>query len=295
MNERKTPQAQENMDQANKDVGNAAQNLVDALGEFGSSIGDNLKAQRELNAAKRQDAWNNIKDAANNVAGNIKDGVQTAAGVAIGGAAMAGNAVKETGEKVWNNGWAVVENIAEKAQGKTSETLETEVASTQNETTVGNIRKKMLDNRLLNKDNERLDKGEGLVAKISGEAEHSTRETAEKPAEDTPKEPAKTETQTEPVMTQFDQEAPELTPAAKKQDRVEKAAEEKAEAERLDKLYQEALAGKYGNGDDRKKALGNDYDVIQNRINEHYAQMANAELTADIETPSAEVSAEMQA
>lgn len=75
---------------------------------------------------------------------------------------------------------------------------------------------------------------------------------------------------------------------------MEKAADEKAEAERLDALYQDALAGKYGNGDERKEALGDDYDVIQARINEHYNQIANAEF-ADIEQPSTEASVEMQA
>lgn len=123
---------------------------------------------------------------------------------------------------------------------------------------------------------------------------HDTPTATDKSAESTAKEPAKAETQTEPTMVQFDPDTPELTPAAKKQDRVEKAADEKAEAERLETLYQDALAGKYGNGDERKKALGDDYDAIQARINEHYNQIANAEF-ADIETPSAEASVEMQA
>ena len=322
MNERKTPQAQENMDQANKDVNSAAKNLMNAAGELFSSIGDNFAAQRELNAAKMQDAaasaketldnagkfvsdkvtstWNGITSMADNIADNARKQATMAAGVALGGAAMAANAVKETGEKAadalhgtWNNGWAFVENVAEKAQGKT----ETELVSTK-DSSVDTIRKKMLDNGLLKKGDGLLDKGSGLVSKISGETEHDAPKTAEKSTENesknTEKEPAKTETQTEPVMIQFDQDMPELTPAAKKQNRVEKAAAEKAEAERLDALYKDTLAGKYGNGEERKKALGDDYDVIQGRINEHYTQKANTELITDIETPSTEASVELQ-
>lgn len=35
-----------------------------------------------------------------------------------------------------------------------------------------------------------------------------------------------------------------------------------------DELVQEVLEGKYGNGEDRKKALGSRYEEVQNRINE---------------------------
>lgn len=324
MNERKTPQAQENMDQANKDVNNAAQTLKEALGGFVASVGDNLEAQRELNKAKYQDAaadtkealdnagkfvadkatdaWNGITNTANNIA----DGAKKGATVAVGGAAMAIIAAKETGEKVanaakevgdkaadtmhgaWNNAWASVEDVAQRAQGKTLETPKTingkqkvareATASAIQASTAGIISKS---------------KTLFPVVKDSG-TEHDTPTATDKSAESTAKEPAKAETQTEPTMVQFDQDTPELTPAAKKQDRVEKAADEKAEAERLDALYQDALAGKYGNGDERKEALGDDYDVIQARINEHYNQIANAEF-ADIEQPSTEASVEMQA
>lgn len=288
MNERKTTQAQENMDQANKDVNNAAQTLKDAFGGFVSSIGDNIKAQNELNAAKRQDAeadakqaldnagkfvadkatevWNGITDTADKIADGAKKVATAAVDVPAVATTMAINAAKETGDKAadavhgaWNNAWAGIEDVAQRAQGKTLDTPETingkqkvareATASAIQASTAGII-----------------SKGKTLfpVVKDSGK-EHDT-----------------------------DQDTPELTPAAKKQDRVEKAADEKAEAERLDALYQDALAGKYGNGDERKEALGDDYDVIQARINEHYNQIANAEF-ADIEQPSTEASVEMQA
>mgnify|MGYP002517635716 CR=1 FL=1 len=317
MNERKTPQAQENMDQANKDVNNAAQTLKDAFGGFISSVGDNLEAQRELNAAKRQDAaadakealdnagkfvadkateaWNGITDTADKIADGVKKGATTAVGITVGAGAMAVNAAKEAGEKAadaahgaWNNAWAGIEDVAQRAQGKTLDTPET-INGKQK------VTKEATESAIQASTAGIINKGKTLfpVVKDSG-IEHDTPTATDKSAESTAKEPAKAETQTEPTMVQFDQDTPELTPAAKKQDRVEKAADEKAEAERLETLYQDALAGKYGNGDERKKALGDDYDAIQARINEHYNQIANAEF-ADIETPSAEASVEMQA
>lgn len=317
MNERKTPQAQENMDQANKDVNNAAQTLKDAFGGFMSSVGDNLEAQRELNAAKRQDAaadakealdnagkfvadkateaWNGITDTADKIADGVKKGATTAVGITVGAGAMAVNAAKEAGEKAadaahgaWNNAWAGIEDVAQRAQGKTLDTPET-INGKQK------VTKEATESAIQASTAGIINKGKTLfpVVKDSG-IEHDTPTATDKSAESTAKEPAKAETQTEPTMVQFDQDTPELTPAAKKQDRVEKAADEKAEAERLETLYQDALAGKYGNGDERKKALGDDYDAIQARINEHYNQIANAEF-ADIETPSAEASVEMQA
>lgn len=316
MNERKTPQAQENMDQTNKDVNNAAQTLKDALGGFLSSVGEKQEAQRELNAAKRQDAaadakqalddagkfvadkateaWNGITDTADKITDGIKKGATTAVGFTVGVGTMAVSAAKEAGEKAadaahgaWNNAWAGVEDVAQKAQGKTLDMPETidgkqEVAKAAGKTIQASA--------------EGAIKGKALppVVKESN-IEHDTLTATDKSAESTAKEHAKAETQTEPTMVQFDQDVPELTPAAKKQDRVEKAADEKAEAERLDALYQDALAGKYGNGDERKKALGDDYDAVQARINEHFSQKANTELLSDLETPSAEASVEMQA
>lgn len=318
MNERKTPQAQENMDQANKDVNNAAQTLKDALGGFMSSVGERQEAQRELNAAKRQDAaadakealdnagkfvtdkateaWNGITDTAGKITDGIKKGATAAVGITVGTGAIAVNTAKEAGEKAadaahgaWNNAWAGVEDVAQRAQGKTLDTPE--IINGKQKVT-----KEATEGAIQASTAGIINKGKTLfpVVKDSG-TEHDTPTATDKSAESTAKEPAKAETQTETTMVQFDQDTPELTPAAKKQDRVEKAADEKAEAERLDTLYQDTLAGKYGNGDERKKALGDDYDAIQARINEHFSQKANTELLSDLETPSAEASVEMQA
>lgn len=326
MDERKTPQAQENMDQANKDMNNATQTLKDALGGFMSSVGERQEAQRELNAAKRQDAaadakealdnagkfvtdkaaeaWNGITDTADKIADGAKKGAAVAVSVPVVAATTAINAAKETGEKVanaakeagdkaadaahgaWNNAWAGIEDVAQRAQGKTLDTPETIDGKQKVAKEAG---------KTIQASAEGAIKGKALPPVIKeSDVEHNTPAATDKSAESTAKEPAKTETQTEPTMIQFDQDTPELTPAAKKQDRVEKAADEKAEAERLEALYQDALAGKYGNGDERKKALGDDYDAIQARINEHFSQKASTELLSDLETPSAEASVEMQ-
>lgn len=39
----------------------------------------------------------------------------------------------------------------------------------------------------------------------------------------------------------------------------------------IDILAREVIAGQYGNGDDRKNALGDQYSAVQNRVNEYYA------------------------
>ena len=45
----------------------------------------------------------------------------------------------------------------------------------------------------------------------------------------------------------------------------------------VDQLVQEVLDGKHGNGDNRKKSLGNMYEVVQAKINEIYANKNNVE------------------
>ena len=47
--------------------------------------------------------------------------------------------------------------------------------------------------------------------------------------------------------------------------KVEKSAE--AERKRINKLAYEVLQGKYGNGSERKKRLGSDYDAVQAEVN----------------------------
>lgn len=47
--------------------------------------------------------------------------------------------------------------------------------------------------------------------------------------------------------------------------KVEKSAE--AERKRINKLADEVLQGKYGNGSERKKRLGSDYDAVQAEVN----------------------------
>lgn len=140
---------------------------------------------------------------------------------------MAVSAAKEAGEKAadaahgtWNNAWAGIEDVAQKVQGKTLDMPETiddkqEVAKATGKTIQASA--------------EGAIKGKALPPVIKeSNVEHDTPTATDKSAESTAKEPAKAETQTEPTMVQFDQDTPELTPAAKKQDRVEKAADKKS-------------------------------------------------------------------
>ena len=48
---------------------------------------------------------------------------------------------------------------------------------------------------------------------------------------------------------------------------ITKKDQEKATDEMLDRVADEVIAGKYGNGEERKKKLGKDYEEIQKRVN----------------------------
>lgn len=66
-----------------------------------------------------------------------------------------------------------------------------------------------------------------------------------------------------------------------------------SEKMRLNRLFKDALDGKLGDGEERKKALGDDYEVIQNRINDYYAKKAQSELNIDdITAPTCESTTE---
>lgn len=74
---------------------------------------------------------------------------------------------------------------------------------------------------------------------------------------------------------------------------LEKASEHAKEKMRINRLFKDALDGKFGDGEERKKALGDDYEVIQNRINDYYAKKAQSELNIDdITAPTCESATE---
>lgn len=74
---------------------------------------------------------------------------------------------------------------------------------------------------------------------------------------------------------------------------LEKASEHAKEKMRINRLFKDTLDGKFGDGEERKKALGDDYEVIQNRINDYYAKKAQSELNIDdITTPTCESATE---
>ena len=74
---------------------------------------------------------------------------------------------------------------------------------------------------------------------------------------------------------------------------LEKVSEHAKEKMRINRLFKDALDGKFGDGEERKKALGDDYEVIQNRINDYYAKKAQSELNIDdITAPTCESTTE---
>lgn len=57
----------------------------------------------------------------------------------------------------------------------------------------------------------------------------------------------------------------------------------------IDKMARDVLAGKYGNGDARKKALGSNYDAVQKRVNEILGGKATASASKGVDELAREV------
>lgn len=54
------------------------------------------------------------------------------------------------------------------------------------------------------------------------------------------------------------------------------SSKEQEEEFDIDAAARDVIRGKYGNGEDRKKALGEDYSMVQKRVNELMKQMPNS-------------------
>lgn len=57
----------------------------------------------------------------------------------------------------------------------------------------------------------------------------------------------------------------------------------------IDQMARDVLAGKYGNGDARKKALGSNYDAVQKRVNEILGGKATASASKSVDELAREV------
>ena len=209
-------------------------------------------------AEKAESTWSNIANTAMSTGEYVSDKI---------------NDAKDYANDKRNEFWANVETMAQQAQGKT---LETPAAAVTNEAEIA-------------KTNTETDTTEH---KTTTNAEKSEAETTQEdflngkdlPDQMPSSERQKVLDQRRAALENKDKEHTE-TPASEK--------DEQAEAERLDGLFKDVLSGKFGSGDERKEALGADYDVIQSRINDYYTQKAQSELgTESITVAEPEMSAE---
>jgi hypothetical protein len=67
------------------------------------------------------------------------------------------------------------------------------------------------------------------------------------------------------------------------------------EYNRVHALADDVMKGEYGNGDDRKEALGRDYDAVQDVINEQMSAQRGAQADAELGTADIEASASVEA
>lgn len=276
MSDYQTKEAAQKSVEAQQNKKNAGKELLDSFADYGKSVYENGKANVELAGAMLHDAGTYVADKA-----------EDAYNGAVNAAQNAGNYVAEKAESTWtgitntamatgeyfsdkmndakdyvnnkrNEFWADVETMAQQAQGKT---LEAPAAATA--VTAGA--------EITKAGTEISETAKAGISKAKAMPDHKTATATEK-------------SDTETALENKDKEHTE-TPANEK--------DERAEAERLDGLFKDTISGKFGNGDERKEALGADYDVIQSRINDYYAQKAQSELhTEDMTVAAPEMSAE---
>lgn len=277
MSDYQTKEAAQKSAEAQQNEENAGKELLNSFANYGKSVYEHGKANVELAGAMLHDAGTYVADKA-----------EDAYNGAVNAAQNAGNYVAEKAESAWtgitntamatgeyfsdktkdmmdyannkrNEFWADVETMAQQAQGKT---LEAPIAATA--VTAGA--------EIAKAGTEISETAKAGISKAKTMPDHKTATAAEKSDAETAQLENKDKEHTE-------------TPANEK--------DEQAEAERLDGLFKDALSGKFGNGDERKEALGADYEAIQSRINDYYAQKAQSELhTEDMTVAAPEMSAE---
>lgn len=270
----------------------------------GKSIYEQGKANVELAGAmlhdagtyvtdKAEDVYNGAVNAAQN-AGNYVAEKAESAWTSITDTAMAAgeyvsgkvNDVKDYANDKHNEFWANVETMAQQAQGKTLEastdtTVTAGAETAKTDTKVGEIAKAGTSKAKSMPDHKTTTATEKSEAETSQEDFLNGKDL---PDQMPSNERQKVLEQRRAALENKNKEHTE-TPASEK--------DEQAETERLDGLFKDTLSGKFGNGADRKEALGSDYEAIQSRINDYYAQKAQSELgTEDMTTATPEMSTE---
>ena len=266
MSDYQTKEAAQKSVEAQQNTNNASKELLDSLTKYGKSLYAQGKANIELTGAMLHDAGTYAVDKA-----------EDAYHGAVNAAHNAGNYVAEKAESTWSN----ITNAAT----ATGEYFSDKMNDAKDYTN--------------NKRNE-------FWADVEVMAQQAQGKTLEAPvaatavtngAEITKAGKEMNETEKADVAKAKTMPDHNATTAAEKSDNeTEKPAiekDEQAEAERLDGLFKDALSGKLGDGNERKEALGDDYDVIQSRINDYYTQKAQSELgTENMTVAAPEMSAE---
>ena len=266
MSDYQTKEAAQKSVEAQQNTNNASKELLDSLTKYGKSLYAQGKANIELTGAMLHDAGTYAVDKA-----------EDAYHGAVNAAHNAGNYVAEKAESTWSNitnaATATGEYFSDKmndakdyANNKRNEfwaDVEVMAQQAQGKTLEAPATATVVTNgaEIAKASTEISETAKTDVAKAKTIPDHKTTDTAEKSDKETEK------------------------PAIEK--------DKQAEAERLDGLFKDALSGKLGDGNERKEALGDDYDVIQSRINDYYAQKAQSELGTESMTVAApEMSAE---
>lgn len=266
MSDYQTKEAAQKSVEAQQNKKNAGKELLDSFADYGKSVYENGKANVELAGAMLHDAGTYVADKAEDAYNGAMNTAQNAK-----------NYVTEKAESTWNN----ITNAA---------------------TATGKYFSDKMDDAKDYANNKRNE----FWADVEVMAQQAQGKTLEAPvaatavtngAEITKAGTEMNETEKADVAKAKTMPDHNTTTAAEKSDtETEKPANEKdeqAEAERLDGLFKDALSGKLGDGNERKEALGDDYDVIQSRINDYYAQKAQSELGTESMTVAApEMSAE---
>ena len=260
---------------AAEDTKESGKGLIDAAKGFADAVFNQKKAEVKAVGTAIGETAQNIGNGVANTAENVKDNAVNGAKNAWGAITAKANEIGDTVNDKIEDGKDFIAKKQDEFQAGAEE-LQANAREAKNNfwARVENVARSQQD-----MPSETMQAAENTNTEHTTETtEHDHSEAATKTESQPENNSAETETKTE----------------AETETTTDSANDEKAEAERLDKLFQDTLAGKYGNGEERKEALGDDYETIRSRINEHYAQKAQTELDIDsIATPTQEASVEL--
>ena len=266
MSDYQTKEAAQKSVEAQQNKKNAGKELLDSFADYGKSVYENGKANVELAGAMLHDAGTYVADKAENAYNGAVNTAQNAKNYVTGKAESTwnniANAATATG-KYFSDKMDDAKDYANNKRNEFWADVEVMAQQAQGKTLKAPVAATAVTNgaEITKAGTEMNETEKADVAKAKTMPDHNTTTAAEK-----------SDTETEKPVNEKD---------------------EQAEAERLDGLFKDALSGKLGDGNERKEALGDDYDVIQSRINDYYAQKAQSELGTESMTVAApEMSAE---